>query len=45
MSWLSTRPLHSFVIGAVGTSGARNVVRAFFVDAGVVEGEDGVVVA
>jgi hypothetical protein len=44
-SWLGTRPVGAFVIGAVGTSGARNVVRAFFADAGVVEGADGVVVA
>jgi glycosyltransferase involved in cell wall biosynthesis len=44
-AWLASRPPDSFVVGAVGTSGARTVVRAFFVDAGVTEGEDGVVVA
>jgi len=34
-----------FVIGAVGTSGARGAVRAGFVEAGFVEGEDAIVVA
>jgi len=44
-AWLLSRPAGAFVLGAVGTSGARGVVRAFLAAAGVVEGEDGVVVA
>jgi hypothetical protein len=44
-SWLAERPPGTFVVAAVGTSGARGVVRAFLADAGVVEGKDGIVVA
>jgi glycosyltransferase involved in cell wall biosynthesis len=35
----------AFLVGAVGTSGTRGVVRASFADAGFVEGVDAVVVA
>ena len=35
----------AFLIGAVGTSGARGAVRAGLVDAGFVEGDDAVIVA
>lgn len=35
----------AFLIGAVGTSGARGSVRALFQDAGFIEGDDAVVVA
>ena len=34
-----------FLLGCVGTSGARGAVRAWFDDVGCVEGRDGVVVA
>ena len=44
-STLVSRPAATFVIGAVGTSGARGAVRALLRDAGLVEGEDAVVVA
>ena len=44
-AWLAARPERAVVVAAVGTSGARAVVRAFLADSGVVEGEDGVVVA
>jgi hypothetical protein len=45
VEWLGQRPPRTFVVAAVGTSGARGVVRAFLAQKGVVEGEDGVVVA
>lgn len=44
-SWLSDRPEEAFVVGAVGTSGARGAVRALFADVGIVEDVDGICVA
>ena len=44
-SWLSERPPWAFVVGAVGTSGARGAVRALFADVGLAEDVDAVVVA
>jgi glycosyltransferase involved in cell wall biosynthesis len=44
-AWLHQRPPGSFVMGAVGTSGARGAVRALLADVGVVEDVDGICVA
>jgi hypothetical protein len=44
-STLAAREPGTFVIGAVGTSGARGAVRALLGEAGCVEGHDAVVVA
>ncbi len=44
-AWIARRPSGAFVVGAVGTSGARGAVRAVLKDAGVVEDNDGVIVA
>lgn len=44
-SWLATRPARAFIVGAVGTSGARGAVRALFADCGIVEDDDGICVA
>lgn len=44
-SWLAERASRAFVIGAVGTSGARGAVRALFADVGIVEDVDGICVA
>lgn len=43
--WLAARPAGAFVVGAVGTSGARGAVRAQCVNVGLREDKDFVVVA
>jgi hypothetical protein len=43
--WLAQRPPGAFVVGAVGTSGARGAIRVLAADAGLHEGADFVVVA
>jgi glycosyltransferase involved in cell wall biosynthesis len=44
-AWLAERPAGAFVIGAVGTSGARGAVRALLTERGLVEGHDALFVA
>jgi hypothetical protein len=44
-SFLSARPQNSFVIGAVGTSGARGAVRALWASLGLIEDHDAICVA
>lgn len=43
--WLNQRPAGAFVIGAVGTSGARGAIRGLFEGAGLVDGKDAICVA